>query len=305
MTVVSLSESDVRTLLSYEQLIPAMANALVEFSTGKVVQPVRQMLPVEAEQRYLGIMPTVTPTAMGAKLVCFYPKNAGTRHHTHQASIALFDPEFGLPLAFMDGRLITEMRTAATSAAVTKHVANSDSKVLALIGSGVQSKAHLEALRTIYNFDEVRVWSRTASNAQSFAQKHGAIAMAAQAAVEGADIIVCATNAVEPILKGGWLKPGAHVNSVGSPRPNWRELDNAVMANTVIVDSREAAAVEAGDVILSGAKIYAEAGELLAGNATIASGSTTVFKSLGMAVEDIAAAQLVFENYQNARERKA
>ncbi|MGI9408629.1 MAG: ornithine cyclodeaminase family protein, partial [Hyphomicrobiaceae bacterium] len=117
--------------------------------------------------------------------------------------------------------------------------------------------------------------------------------------------VVCATNAVEPVVEGAWLKPGAHVNSVGSPRPNWRELDNAVMANTVIVDSREAAAVEAGDVILSGAKVYAEAGEVLAGNASIAPESTTVFKSLGMAVEDIAAAQLVYENYQMTQEHKA
>ncbi len=304
MTVVSLSEADIGPLLSYEQLIPAMARALSDFSAGHVVQPVRQMLPVEAEQRYLGIMPAVTSTAMGAKLVCFYPKNAGTRHHTHQASIALFDPEFGLPLAFMDGRLITEMRTAATSAAVAKAVADPDSKVLALVGSGVQAKAHLDALSTIYDFNDVRVWSRTAANARCFADKHGAVALDAQAAVDGADIIVCATNALEPVVEGNWLKPGAHVISVGSPRPNWRELDDVVMSNTVIVDSREAAAKEAGDVILSGAEVFAEAGDVLAGTVAVAPGTTTVFKSLGMAVEDIAAAQLVYENYLRSQGHK-
>ncbi len=305
MRVAYFSEDDVRELLSYQQLVPAMAQALVQFSTGQVIQPVRQMLPVEAEQRYLGIMPAVTPSAMGAKLVCFYPKNAGTDHHTHQASIALLDPAFGTPLAFMDGRLITEMRTAATSAAVTQRVANPDSKILALIGSGVQAEAHLEALSTLYDFDEIRIWSRTTANAERFAQQHGAVAMEARAAVEGADIVVTATNAREPVLQGAWLKPGAHVNAVGSPRPNWRELDDAAMSNTIIVDSREAAAVEAGDVILSGAEISAEAGEVLAGTVSVGSGATTVFKSLGMAVEDIVAARLVYANHIQKQDGKA
>jgi thiomorpholine-carboxylate dehydrogenase len=165
----------------------------------------------------------------------------------------------------MDGRLITEMRTAAVSAAVTKYLAAPDAHVLALIGSGVQANAHLEALSQVRDFHEIRVWSRTAAHAECFAEQHNAKAMAIADAVRGADVVVTATNALWPIVQGDWLEPGAHVNAVGSPRPNWRELDDRAMANTLVVDSREAVLKESGDVILSGAEIYAEAGEIFAG----------------------------------------
>src|SRR5690606_10349367 len=222
-----------------------------------------------------------------------YPKNAGTDHPTHLATIMLFDPEFGQPLAVLDGRLITEMRTAAVSAAVSRIAAAPDSRSLALLGSGVQAVAHLEALREIFPLTDIRVWSRTPGHAERFAEQHGAVALAAEKAVDGADIVVCATNAREPVLRGAWLKPGAHVVSVGSPRPNWREMDDATVANVLIVDSREAAKAEAGDVVLSGAPIHAEAGEVLAGTVPLDRTATTVFKSVGLAVEDIAAARLV------------
>ena len=195
----------------------------------------------------------------------------------------------------MDGRLITEMRTAAVSAAVTKHLARADAPILALLGSGVQAQAHLEALSHVRKFAEVRVWSRTREHAEHFAKAHGAIAMDAESAVRGADVIVTATSSSRPVLKGAWLKSGAHVNAVGACLPTWRELDDDVMANGVVVDSREAAMKESGDVILSGAEIIAEAGEIFAGVKSIPASQTTVFKSLGLAVEDIATAQLVFE----------
>nr|WP_306265479.1 ornithine cyclodeaminase family protein [Pararhizobium sp. IMCC3301] len=299
-SVPVLSEQDVASILTYAQLIPLMRETLIAFSAGSILQPVRQMLVVEEQERYLGIMPAVTPDAMGAKLVCFYPKNAQFDRHTHLASIALFDPEFGTPLAFLDGRLITEMRTAATSAAVTQVLAAPQSRSLALIGSGVQAKAHLYALREIFPIEDVRVWSQTASNAERFAETHGARAMSAADAVDGADIVVCATSARTPVLQGAWLKPGAHVNSVGSPRPDWRELDDAVMAETVIVDSYEAAQKEAGDVILSGASIFAEAGEVLGGRKQVDRAATTIFKSVGIACEDLAAARLVFNLHKRA-----
>jgi len=209
--------------------------------------------------------------------------------------IALFEPDTGQPLAFLDGRLITEMRTAAVSAAVTKYFAPANSRVLALLGSGVQALAHMQALRHVCDFDEVKVWSRTPDRAQRFAALHGAKAMGLEAAVRDADVIVTATNALEPFLKGEWLKQGAHVNAVGSPRPTWRELDNDTMQNTLIVDSREAALKEAGDVILSKASIFAEAGEIFAGLKMADRSATTVFKSVGIAVEDIAAARLVYD----------
>jgi thiomorpholine-carboxylate dehydrogenase len=166
---------------------------------------------------------------------------------------------------------------------------------LALLGSGVQARAHLEALSHVCDFEEVRVWSRTGEHAERFAELHGAKAMGIEAAVCGADVIVTATNAIEPILHGVWLKPGAHVNAVGSPRPDWRELDDQAMANIVVADSREAVLRESGDVILSGAKIYAEAGEIFAGTKAAPVAATTIFKSVGLAIEDIAAAKLVYD----------
>jgi ornithine cyclodeaminase/alanine dehydrogenase-like protein (mu-crystallin family) len=293
--IPTLSEADVARVLKYEALIPAMEKALAAFSTGRVIQPVRNMLTIEEGQRFLGIMPAVTDDAMGAKLVSFYPKNAGSRVPTHTAMIMLFEPQTGQPLAFLDGRLITEMRTAAVSAPVTKRLASEDSRVLALLGSGVQAHAHLQALRHVCDFEEVRVWSRTVENAKRFAAQHGVQAMDLETAARGADVIVTATGATEPFLRGEWLKQGAHVNAVGAPRPTWRELDDAAMRNTLIVDSREAVLKESGDVILSKAPIFAEAGELFAGLKTPPRAATTIFKSVGMAVEDIAAARLVYE----------
>jgi ornithine cyclodeaminase/alanine dehydrogenase-like protein (mu-crystallin family) len=290
-----LGEERIRDLLHWDQLIPAMEAALAAFSVGPVVQPVRQMLTIEEGRRYLGIMPAVADDGMGAKLVSFYPGNAGTDLPTHFAMILLFRPDTGEPLAVMDARLITEMRTAAVSAAVTKYLAAPDSRVLALLGSGVQAHAHLQALSRVRDFREVRVWSRTAKHAARFAERHGAKAVTAEDAVRGADVIVTATNALEPILEGAWLKPGAHVNAVGSPRPTWRELDDRAMANTVIVDSREAVLKESGDVILSGATIYGEAGEIFAGTKKAPVSATTVFKSVGIAIEDIATAKLIYD----------
>ncbi|MBV9685709.1 MAG: ornithine cyclodeaminase family protein [Alphaproteobacteria bacterium] len=292
-----LGEEEVRALLRWDELIPAMESALVEFSLGRVVQPVRNMLTVEEEKRYLGMMPAVARDAMGAKLVSFYPGNEGTGMATHHAMILLFRPDTGEPLTVMDGRLITEMRTAAVSAAVTKHLAAPDARALALLGSGVQARAHLQALSKVRSFDEIRVWSRTAAHAERFAEKNNARAMPIADAVHGADVVVTATNALQPILDGEWLKPGAHVNAVGAPRPNWRELDDRAMANILVVDSRAAALEESGDVILSRAEIYAEAGEIFAGIKEISSLETTVFKSVGLAIEDIATAKLVYDRF--------
>jgi ornithine cyclodeaminase/alanine dehydrogenase-like protein (mu-crystallin family) len=292
----SFTEQEIASVLSYGTLIPAMERALIAFSAGRVTQPVRSLLTVEEEQRFLGLMPAAMPEGMGAKLVCFYPKNAALGLPTHLATIALFDTETGTPLALLDGRLITEMRTAAVSAAVTRHVAAAHVGVLALVGAGVQAQAHLEALRHVCRIDEVRVWSPTRARAQRFAQRHGAVALELESAVRGADVIVTATLAREALVRGEWLKAGSHVNAIGACRPTWRELDDAAVAgNTLIVDSREAALIESGDVILSKAQIFAEAGEVFAGTRRPPRGATTVFKSLGLAVEDIAAARLVYD----------
>ena len=295
-----LTEKQVEALLSYEELIPAIRRALMDFSGGRVRQPLRHIIPVPEYGGWFGVMPAVYGTVMGAKMVAFYPGNANLQKHTHMAMIQLFRADTGESLAVMDGRLITEMRTAAVSAAVTKYLAAPDAHVLALVGSGVQAHAHLQALSRVRQFDEIRVWSRTAAHAACFAEQYDAKAMPIADAVRGADVIVTATNALQPIVQGDWLEPGAHVNAVGSPRPNWRELDDRAMANILVVDSREAVLKESGDVILSGAEIYAEAGEIFARTKAAPFSETTVFKSVGLAIEDMATAKLVYDNAAKA-----
>src|SRR5882724_2718167 len=289
-----LNEEQVRQHLHMAELIPAMEKALIEFSGGKVTQPVRSVINVDPPGGFLGLMPALTPDGLGLKAVTFYPSNVERGIPTHMATIFLVDPQTGTPLAIMDGRLITEMRTAAVSAAATKLLAATDSKILAILGSGVQARSHVDALRLVRPFEEIRVWSPTKEHADRFAKEIDARAMSAEEAVRGADVVVTVTNSKTPVLKGSWLKPGCHVNAVGACRPDWRELDDEAMGNMVFVDSREGATKESGDVILSGAEIYAELGEALAGNVPTRANETTILKSLGMAVEDIAAATLVY-----------
>jgi thiomorpholine-carboxylate dehydrogenase len=210
------------------------------------------------------------------------------------ATIFLVDLQTGTPLAIMDGRLITEMRTAAVSAAATNLLASPDAKILAILGSGVQARSHAEALGLVRQFEEIRVWSPTKEHTKQFAEEIGGTAVSAEEAVRGADVVVTVTNSKTPVVKGSWLKPGCHVNAIGACRPDWRELDDEAISNVVFVDSREGAMKESGDVILSGTKIYAELGEAFAGKIPARANETTIFKSLGMAVEDIAAAILVY-----------
>jgi ornithine cyclodeaminase/alanine dehydrogenase-like protein (mu-crystallin family) len=299
-TPIFFDEEQVRQHLRMADLIPAMERALIDFSAGKVMQPVRQVIPVDPPGGFYGIMPALTPDGLGQKIVTFYPPNAAKGIHTHMALIILNDQQTGEPLAVMDGRLITEMRTAAVSAAATKLLAPKNSKVLAILGSGVQARSHFEALRLVRDFEEIRVWSQTKTNAESFANEIGARSTSAEDAVRGADVVVTVTSSKTPVLKGEWLKRGAHVNAVGACRPDWRELDDDAMRNSILfVDSREAAMKESGDVILSDAKIYAELGEVFAGKIDNRASETTIFKSLGMAVEDITAALLVYRAAKN------
>lgn len=295
-----LDEAQIHALLRMEELIPAVERALIAFSAGQVAQPVRQMLPVEPQGGVFGAMPAAGAVGMGAKLVTFFPGNAARGLPTHMALVMLFDPETGAPLAVMDGRLITEMRTAAASAVATRALARPDAKVLAVLGTGVQARVHVEALRLVRDFREVRLWGRTPERAQRLAAEVGAAAMAsAEAAVRGADVVVTATSAMEPVLLGEWLSPASHVNAVGWRGPKGRELDDAAMCGAfVVADSREAVLRESGDVLLSGAEVRAELGDILAGRVQVPPGTRTVFESVGMAVEDVAAARLVYERLQ-------
>ncbi len=296
--LVMLDEGAVQRLLRYEELIPAIERALADLSAGRVVQPVRSVLPIAPHQGFFAVMPAFAG-ALGAKLVTFYPQNVGV--HTHHAVIVLFRPETGEPLAVMDGRLITEMRTAAASAVATRRLARKEASVLAILGSGVQARSHLEALRLVRPFSEVRVWSPR--NAPAFAQRHGVRATPTAAdAVRGADVVVVATSARTPVLHGRWLPPGTHVNAVGATRPEWRELDDELVTRArVYVDSREAATKESGDV-LAACEAVAEIGEVVTGvrPGRQSAEETTLFKSVGVAVEDVAAAALVYQAHQRA-----
>ncbi|GAC1335919.1 MAG: ornithine cyclodeaminase family protein [Chloroflexota bacterium] len=294
---MDFDEAEVRRLLRMDEVIPAMERALAAFSRGTVVQPVRTMVPVSEHQGFLALMPAYTGTALGAKLVAFYPHNAHVP--THHAIIQLFRPETGEPLVTMDGRVITEVRTAAVSAVATSYLARRDARVLAILGAGVQARSHLEALRLVRTFREIRVWSPR--RAEAFAREFGLrAALSAEEAVRGADVVVTATTSQTPVLCGEWLSPGAHVNAIGAPRPDWRELDDEVLRRArLYVDSREAAVAESGDVIAAGAEsIVDEIGAVINGTAPgrESADDVTVFKSLGLAVEDVVTAELVYRH---------
>ena len=288
-------EAEIQRVLHLEALLPAMEQALIDFSAGRVLQPVRSIFSVHPHSGFMGLMPAVYGDIMGAKLVNFYPNNATQGLPTHLAIIALFRSDTGEPLAVMDGRLITELRTAAVSAVATRLLSPPNASRLAVLGSGVQARAHVRALRLVRKFEEIRIWSRSPQHAKLLADEIGGIATSAEEAVRDADVVVTVTNSPEPVLRGKWLKPGVLINAVGAVGPTRRELDDDAMRGAFIVDSREAALKESGDMLLTGADVYAELGELLAGTKPKPEAEITVFKSLGLAVEDLAAGRLVLD----------
>lgn len=293
------TEKDVHALLRFEALIPAIEQALIDFSSGKVIQPVRTILSLPEQAGHLawfGLMPAQCGDFVGAKLVTFYPGNATRSLPTHNATIVLFRADTGQPVAVLDGRLITEMRTAAVSAVATRALTAPSANKLAILGSGVQARSHLEALRLVRDFTEVTVWSRNPDRARLFAEEARAIvASTAAEAVRDADVIVTVTSAAEPILSGEWLKPGAYVNAVGGVGLARRELDASVFTDAaVVVESRDAALQESGEIVTAGTRVHAEIGELLSGAKRLPPANRIVFKSLGIAVEDITAAALVY-----------
>ena len=290
-----IGESAIRAALTWGPLIDVLEAAMISFSAGEVAQPVRQMVPVPGHDAIIAAMPAVGE-AMAVKVVTLYHDNAGTDLPTHQAVILVFDKDNGSPLAVLDGRLITEMRTAAATAAVVRKLAAPNPRVLTIMGSGVQARAHAEALSEVRRFDEIRLWARNPKNGQAAAEDIGAtFAADAERAVRDADVVICATSAIEPILKGEWIKPGAFVASVGWNTADGRELDDTAMANTVIVESVDAAMDQAGNVRGSGCEIFAEIGEILAGTKTVPPGATVIYDSVGIAIMDVAAAKLAYD----------
>lgn len=308
-----LTEQHVASLLSMDDLIAMMETALMRFSAGEVLQPVRSVLTVGPQKAYFGLMPAYVPTPpqLGAKLVTVFGENHTRGLPSHLATILLLDPETGALIALMDGRFITEARTAAVSAVSARHLARPDASRLAIIGSGVQARSHLEALALVRPLRDVRVWSPQAASRERFvAEMSGHVAAplratgSAAAAVEGADIVVLVTSSPSPVVDDAWVAPGAHVISVGACRPTQREMDPALVARSrLVVDSRAGALVEAGDIVqgiqegrFDERHVAAELGQVVAGSVPGRqhADEITVFKSLGMAVEDVAAADLVY-----------
>lgn len=291
-----LDKTAVAEALRMEELIPSIRQAMIDYSAGRVTQPARRILTVEDHGGYFGSMPAVTSTAMGAKLVSIYPGNSSRELETHLALIALFNPETGEPLVTMDGGLITRMRTAAVTATFVDAVAAPDVKSLAILGAGEQAESHIEALSLVRRFDDVRIWNRTTTRAERVAEKTGARVTSCEEAVRNAEVVIAATASSEAIFDGDWLAPGATVASVGWAGADGGELDASTMSNVVIVDSREGALVESGNVRRHEAEIYGELGEILDESKSVDAGAIVVFESIGMACQDIAAASLVLKN---------
>lgn len=316
---ILLPEADVKAMLPMPDLIEAMEQALASFSRGEVQQPLRTVLEVGAQRAFFGVMPAYVPSppALGTKLVTVYGSNPAQGLPTHLATILLLDPATGELLALLDGRYITEARTAAVSAVSVKHLARKDARTLAVIGTGVQARSHVEALPHVRRFEEIRVWSPTKTHRDAFvrdAEAHTRALIGAmdsvEQAVSGADVIVLATSSREPVLREAWVADGTHICAVGACRPDQREMEGELVGRArTFVDSRVGAMSEAGDILLAiregacGADpIAGELGAVVDGqlDGRTSEGEVTLFKSLGMAVEDIAAAHLA---YQRATER--
>lgn len=310
---VLLSEKDVRAVLSMDDLIAAMETALDQFSAGAVRQPLRNIVDAGGGAFY-GVMPALIarPHALGTKLVTVYHSNAERGLPSHLATIILHDPDTGALSAVMDGRYITEARTAAVSAASARHLARQDARVLAVLGSGVQARSHLDALTRVRSFEEIRVWGRRAGrvtallrDAPPHARARLVAAESAEAAASGADVIVLVTASRDPVLRRAWVRDGAHICAVGACRPDQREMETAIVRDArVFVDSRTGALAEAGDLVIpiqegaiDASHIAGELGDVCGGRVAgrRSAAEITIFKSLGMAVEDVAAAHLAFE----------
>jgi ornithine cyclodeaminase/alanine dehydrogenase-like protein (mu-crystallin family) len=307
-----LAHDDVKRLLPMEDCIELMAETLADLARGRSWQPLRFVVRPPEEQSLMGLMPahhSSPEPAYGLKTVCIFPGNPARGLDAHQGGVMLFDGETGELRALIDASAVTSIRTAAVSAVATRALARPDSKVLAILGSGVQARAHLEAMARVLSFEKARVWSRTAEHAQAFAAEAEApfpveAADSAEAAVRGADVVVTVTSAREPIVERGWLAPGAHVNAVGSSIPTARELDSATIAAAALfVDRRESTVNESGEYLraveeegIGPDHIRAELGEVLVGShdGRRSAEELTVFVSLGLAVEDLAAAEYLY-----------
>jgi len=315
-----LSEREIQSLIDVEELSKALEKAHVEFSTGKAVMPVRLVVPVPEIKGRITSMPAYLSEdkALGMKVVTYFPENPKQGLPIILATVFLFSTESGKLLAVMDGTYITAIRTACISAVATRALANPETPVLGVLGAGVQARAQIRTLCAVRKIEEIKVYDVLEKSVQSLKEqlepdlgiKIEAVKTPEQA-VRDVDLLVTVTTAKEPIVRVDWLKPGIHINAIGSHRPDLREIDGATMRRAkVVVDSREAVMAECGDVLLAikeGAigeeHIHAEIGEVLAGKKTgrTSAGEITLYKAVGIAIQDVATAKLV---YQTAVEKK-
>lgn len=315
-----LSEKEVRGLIDAEELIQALKEAHVQFSTGRAVMPVRLVTPLPEIKGRITSMPAFLSAdrALGMKVVTYFPENPKRGLPIILATISLYSPESGRLIAVMDGGYITAIRTACISALATRTLANPQTPVMGLLGAGVQARAHVRVLAKVRRLAKIKVFDLMEGSAQRLKEDLEAEVgvkiepvASAEEAVRDSDLLVTVTTAKEPILKTEWLKPGVHINAIGSHRPDLREIDGATLGRAkVVVDAREAIMAECGDILLaikegtfSASGIHAEIGEILAGKkpGRTSADEITLYKAVGIAIQDVATAHLV---YRRALERK-
>ena len=311
--MIVLSQSDVERLLPMRDCIEVMASTLASLARGEAILPLRTVIRIPQTADAFGVMPAylASPKTIGAKVVTVYPGNHGTALDSHQGAVLLFDADTGSLAALLDATAITTIRTAAVSAVATRLLARENASALAIIGSGVQARAHIEAIAAVRPITTLRVWSRNGEHARRLADSihkdlhlDASVATTGRDAVRDADIVCTVTSATEPVLCGDWLSPGTHVNAVGACTPNARELDSAAVVHSrLYVDRRESALKEPGDILvplhdgeIGPEHVVAELGELLIGRGVGRRDDReiTLFKSLGLAIEDLAAASHVY-----------
>ncbi len=318
-SLLVLSAADVVALLPMDDAIGVMVEALEALARGEVHNPLRSIVRAPDAPGLLGLMPAYRAgarAAWGLKEVCVYPDNAMRGLDAHQGAVLLHDPETGELLAAINGSAVTAIRTAAVSGVATRLLARESSETLAILGSGVQARSHLDAMLAVRPIRTVRVWSRDSGRARAFATEAAKLGVETESvatveqALQAADIVVTATASVEPIVKRAWLAQGAHVNAVGSSIATTRELDGETMAcGSLFVDRRESTVNESGDYLfalregaIGASHIRAEIGELLVGAHAGRADDTevTIFKSLGLAIEDLATAQFLYRRALDA-----
>ena len=308
-----LTQQDVAALLPMSACIEVMAATLASLARDEAILPLRTVIRFSDGSGAFAVMPGYLgiPKTIGAKVITVMPGNHGTQFDSHQGAVLLFDSHNGSLAALLDATAITTIRTAAVSAVATRALARDDASALAILGAGVQGHAHLEAICAVRPITSLRVWSRNSEHARQLAaaaverfQLNASVARTAAEAVHGADIVCTTTSATEPVLYGEWLSTGTHINAVGASTPNARELDSAaVIRSRLYVDRRESALKEPGDLLIplrdgdiGTDHIVGELGEVLIGNVATRGNrdEITLFKSLGLAVEDLAAASYVY-----------